>query len=142
VTAVRMMLVALWASLSLLVAATTDVLADDGSSIRDIISRQLEAFKRDDGIEAYAYASPAIQRQFGTPEDFMRMVQQQYAPVYRSAEVEFRNLETVGPSLVQRVFIRGADGEAVIASYFMSQMPDGSWRINGCQIERLPEVSA
>ncbi len=138
----RKLFVLLFASFSLLVSAQSEGRADDRTTIRDVISRQLEAFKRNDGVEAYSYASPTIQKMFRSPDNFMSMVRKQYAPVYRPADVQFRNLETVGRSLVQRVFIRGADGEAVIANYFMSRMPDGSWRINGCQIERLPEVSA
>lgn len=141
-SALRRLVVLLFASFSLLFAGESDGIADDGTIIRDVISRQLEAFRRDDGVEAYSYATPSIQKMFGSPDNFMSMVRKQFAPVYRPADVQFRSLENVGQTLVQRVFIRGADGEAVIANYFMSQMPDGSWRINGCQLERLPEVSA
>ena len=111
-------------------------------AIQQVIGSQLEAFKRDDGAAAFSFASPNIQRIFRNPENFMAMVRQGYAPVYRPAEVEFRDVEQLGNALVQRVFIRGADGEAVIASYSMIQMPDGSWRISGCEIEKLPELAA
>jgi len=43
-----------------------------------------------------------------------------------------------GGELVQPVRMTDAQGRAWIALYPMEQQPDGTWRINGCQLGRLP----
>ncbi len=104
----------------------------DRSSIREIIEGQLAAFQRDDGAQAFSYASPTVRRQFVTPERFMHMVRTGYAPVYRPREVEFRDLVMAGDVPVQKVLLVGPDGVPVMAVYPMQRQADGSWKIDGC----------
>ena len=111
----------------------------DTAAIRAVISHQLGAFLRDDQTAAFADASPTIQQIFHDPETFMQMVRSAYQPVYRSSSVEFRELGMVEGRLVQRVYMVGPDGIAVLADYEMQRQPDGTWRINGCTIERAPD---
>jgi len=111
----------------------------DAAAIRSVISDQLGAFLRDDQTAAFADASPTIQEIFHDPETFMQMVRSAYQPVYRSSSVEFRELGMVEGRLVQRVYMVGPDGVAVLADYEMQRQPDGTWRINGCSIERAPD---
>jgi hypothetical protein len=112
------------------------------AAIRGVISQQLDAFRRDDGVGAFKFASPGIRQQFGTAEVFMQMVRSAYQPVYRPREVEFRDLQLDGGRIVQRVFLVGPDGNPVIARYYMEPQDDGSWRIGGCLLERAPDQSA
>jgi len=44
--------------------------------------------------------------------------------------------------MTQRVLLVGPDGVPVVADYLMQRQPDGSWRINGCILERPPDRSA
>lgn len=120
-----------------------DVTPDDRATIRRVIADQLAAFQRDDGAAAFAYASPAIQAMFGTPDKFLEMVRRGYAPVYRPRAVAFENMIAgdIGQP-VQLVRVIGPDGEAVIAAYEMTRLPDGSWRINGCVLLRAPDQAA
>lgn len=104
----------------------------DRSSIRDVIEGQLAAFQRDDGAQAFSYASPTVRRQFVTPERFMHMVRTGYAPVYRPREVEFRDLVVAGDVPAQKVLLVGPDGVPVMAIYPMQRQADGSWKIDGC----------
>jgi Domain of unknown function (DUF4864) len=115
--------------------------AADQASIRGVITEQIEAFKADDGIAAFAYASPMIQQLFGTPERFMEMVKSGYLPVYRPREVAFLDVVEIEGDLVQRVLVVGPDQRAVRAYYSMQRQQDGTWRINGCTLEQLPEVA-
>ena len=64
-------------------SAENDPIMANIASVRAVISAQIEAFKRDDGEVAFALAAPDIRKMFATPEIFMAMVRQQYAPVYR-----------------------------------------------------------
>jgi hypothetical protein len=48
--------------------------AGEVAMVREVIQVQLEAIGRDDGQTAFAYAAPAIQERFGSPDDFLQMV--------------------------------------------------------------------
>lgn len=118
--------------------AAQDAGSSERSAIVAIIQQQIAAFQRDDGPAAFAFASPTIQQIFGNPDRFMQMVREGYPPVYRPQDVEFLALSEEAGRLVQRVRIVGPGGETVIARYTMIRMPDGSWRIDGCVLERPP----
>jgi hypothetical protein len=112
--------------------------ADAKAAIVSIISRQIDAFRRDDGAEAFGYASPNIQAKFGTPAGFMRMVIEGYFPVYRPKSVKFLDLAWHDGLLIQHVLIEGPDGAFYLALYPMAQMPDGTWRVDGCYLLHAP----
>ncbi len=105
---------------------------DDRAAIVSVIERQLAAFRRDDGREAFSYASPRIQERFGTPERFMEMVRQAYLPVYRPQRIQFLELETMSGTPVQRVFLVGPQRRKWMALYPMRRTREGEWRIDGC----------
>jgi hypothetical protein len=113
-------------------AAEPAVSPADRTLIRGVIEDQLAAFQRDDGAAAFGFASPMIRGQFGTAENFMAMVRQGYAPVYRPREVAFGSLVDMEGRIVQRVLLVGPDGRPVTALYIMEREPDGTWRIDGC----------
>jgi hypothetical protein len=112
--------------------AAAQVSDPDQAAIRQVIEAQLQAFQRDDGPGAYAFASPMIQKKFINADIFLEMVKTGYPAVYRPREVEFRKLKSDSGMLIQQVFVVGPDGEAVLALYEMQQQPDGTWKINGC----------
>ena len=114
----------------------------DRVAIRQVIQSQLDAFKRDDGAAAYAFASPLIQQKFGTAEHFMTMVRTAYPAVYRPKAVEFRELASSDDmGVMQKVFFVGPDGAGVLAFYQMERQPDGSWKISGCFVTTAPDTS-
>jgi hypothetical protein len=114
----------------------------EAAEIRAVIEAQLEAFQADDGAKAFGFASPAIQNLFGDPETFLEMVRRGYPAVYRPRQVEFQELTGGGDGMTQRVLLVGPDGVPVVAAYLMQRQPDGSWRINGCILERSPDQTA
>ena len=114
----------------------------DRAAIRQVIQSQLDAFKRDDGAAAYAFASPLIQQKFGTAEHFLSMVKTAYPAVYRPKAVEFRELASSDDmGVMQKVFFIGPDGAGVLAFYQMERQPDGSWKISGCFVTVAPDTS-
>lgn len=124
-------------------AAQQPVLSDaDRAAIRDVIGRQVEAFRRDDGDAAFGLASPAIQGLFGNAEAFMDMVRQGYRPVYRPRSVEFGEIVALDGQPTQKVQVTGPDGRPVTAFYPMTRLPDGSWRIDGCYLKAPDEPQA
>ena len=123
-------------------ALAQDISPADRAAIRDIIQSQVEAFRRDDGDAAFGYASPTIRGMFGSSEIFMDMVRQGYQPVYRPREFDFREIVTLDGQVTQKVNVVGPDGRPVTAFYPMTQLPDGTWRINGCYLQAPEEHQA
>jgi hypothetical protein len=118
------------------------VSSSDRQVIRDIIQSQVDAFRRDDGEAAFGYASPEIQRMFGTAEVFMDMVRQGYQPVYRPRVFDFEEIVSLNGQPTQKVRVIGPDGRPVTAFYPMRRMPDGTWRIDGCYLKAPEEHQA
>lgn len=114
----------------------------NGSAIRDVITRQLDAFLADDAARAYGFASPGIQQLFPGEERFMGMVRQGYPPVYRPRSREFGDLRQTPQGPVQEVTLIDANGQAWLALYTMEQQPDGSWKIAGVRLVRQDAVAA
>ena len=121
-----------------LLAAAEPVPAEDAQAVRKVIEAQLDAFRKDDAARAFSYATPAIQKMFDSPDGFVRMVRAQYPVVYRPRSVTFRSPVRIGADLAQPVRMTDQGGHPWVVVYPMERQPDGSWRINGCQIGRLP----
>ena len=114
----------------------------DRAAIRAVVEQQLAAFQRDDGGTAFGFASPMIQQQFQSPDNFMRMVRTGYQPVYRPREVQFGAIVAVDGVIDQRVELVGPDGAPALAHYVMQRQPDGSWRINGCFLTASEQLAS
>ena len=127
----------LLAALSLAAAAPAAAQTDP----RDVIGAQIDRFLADDVAGAFEYAAPGIQRLFGTPENFGRMVQQGYPMVWRPAEVTFGEAEARGAGVLQRVII--TDGAGRVHTLLYEMVPEGeTWRIGGVRILDAPDVGA
>ena len=111
------------------------------AEIISVIESQIAAFRRDDAVAAFSFASPTIHAQFGDADTFLAMVAALYPPVYRPRRLEFLDLKSVEGRWVQRVLIVGPQGEFVMAMYPMVRV-DGRWRINGCFLVRPPGQGA
>ena len=97
------------------------------------IAAQIQAFKADDFVTAFTFASPNIQNFFGTPENFGAMVRNGYPMVWRPAEVRFLELREVAGALWQKVMITDGNGQLHVLDYQMIQQENG-WKINGVQL--------
>ncbi|HMB12190.1 DUF4864 domain-containing protein [Saliniramus sp.] len=116
--------------------------AGENLAIRNVITRQLDAFLADDAQRAYSFAAPGIQRLFPGEERFMGMVRQGYPPVYRPRSRDFGALRQTPQGPVQEVILIDANGQAWLALYTMEQQPDGSWKIAGVRLVRENAVAA
>jgi hypothetical protein len=110
------------------------IAADDATPAQNAIRQQEQAFARDDAAAAYAQAAPQIHTIFPSPNIFMALVRQSYAPVYRHQSFEFGESRTEGGVIAQRVHIIDANGEAWEALYTLQTQPDGSLKITGCSL--------
>ncbi len=110
------------------------VSATERQAIEKVIRDQLDAFGRDDARRAFAHATPDIQRMFGTPDNFMRMVHDHYEPVYRAGSVRFVRLDAVDGQWVQTVQLVDEGGRVWRALFTMKRQPNKTWKVGGCQL--------
>lgn len=108
--------------------------AETRAAIRKVIEAQMEAFRQDDGETAFSYAASDVQNQFGTPENFMRMVRLGYRPLYRPLQIHFKLAHMEEGKIWQPLLATAEDGHIVIAIYFVTRLPNGDWRIGGVML--------
>ena len=115
--------------------------APDQSAIKDVISQQLDAFGKGDGVAAEAFASPMIQQKFASPEAFMGMVKSGYGALIRPKSTRFESLDQTPLGLVQKMSVVDSSGVLWTVAYTMTQV-DGKWRISGCFLLKSDAVNA
>jgi Domain of unknown function (DUF4864) len=118
---------------AILVGAIAPARADDNvAAAQTVIRSQEQAFAQDDAAAAYAFASPSIKSWYRTPDTFMSMVRNGYAPVYRHRSFEFGEARLTDGKIVQEVHIIDADGAAWEALYTLEPQDDGTLKISAC----------
>ena len=133
----RTILAALAVVLAFYGTACAEVAPGDRAAIRQVISAQIDAFKRDDGAAALAFAAPNIQAKFVDGAHFLAMARTGYMAVVRPRSVTFGDLTPEdGGKLQQKVELVGPSGEAALALYDMEHEADGRWRIAGCTLTK------
>ncbi|MEN3229854.1 DUF4864 domain-containing protein [Methylorubrum rhodesianum] len=133
------------ASLLILVLAGLATRADDASrdtarrAARATIERQIDAFRRNDAVGAYAEAAPQIRNLFPSAETFIAMVAKGYAPVLRPRSYRFETAqETAEDEIAQGLSLQDEAGLDWVALYTLQRQIDGQWRITGCQLKKAP----
>ena len=122
-------------------AASEKVPPTDARAIEQVLRDQLAAFARDDAKRAFAHAAPDIQRLFGNSDEFLRMVRDAYAPVYRASSIYFVKLEAIGGSVFQTVQLADSEGRVWLARFTMRRQPDKSWKVGGCELARTRSLA-
>ena len=109
---------------------------EDVATAQSVIRSQEEAFGRDDAAAAYEFAAPTIKSWFRTPDIFMSMVRNGYAPVYRHRTFEFGEAKVSEGKIVQLVHIIDSDGVAWEALYTLEPQADGTLKISSCVLAK------
>jgi len=121
--------------------AQTEIDAEDVSRIKQVISEQMDAFRVRDGSKAFSYASPNIRRLFQRPDIFMSMVETGYKPVFEPETVDFLDLSVDPRGLYQDVYVLGHSGASVVARYYMVELEDLGWKIDGVVMIKSDDLS-
>ena len=106
------------------------------ASSRAIVERQFDAFERDDGEAAYALAAPTIKRMFDDAGQFMTMVRDHYAPVYRHRSADFGAFKESGDEASLEATLVDNDEVVWTALYSFRRAPNGDWLISGCVLAK------
>jgi len=122
-------------------ATTTPAQVVRDPAIEATIQQQFDAFRADDVVTAFSFASPTIKGLFGTPENFGMMVRNGYPMVWRPATVQFLELRQVAGNLWQRVMVTDQAGRTHLLDYQMVQTAEG-WQINAVQLLPSLDVGA
>ncbi|MCW9042665.1 MAG: DUF4864 domain-containing protein [Pseudopelagicola sp.] len=103
--------------------------------IAQVIGAQMQAFRAGEIAEAFSYASPGLQRFFGSSERFGEMVRSGYPEVWQPGAVRLVERREIGGRLWQKVLVEDGAGVMHLFDYQMVEQ-DGAWRINA--VRRLP----
>jgi Domain of unknown function (DUF4864) len=106
--------------------------------MRLLIEAQIASMRADDWPGAFALASPDLQAQYGTPAALRDDVIANYAPLPAIASARFINIVTFHGLPTYRVTLADGDALATTAYYLVRRLDDGSLRIAGCVLVRVP----
>jgi len=135
--ALRFLAFGAWFASTLACAAPPDTAklpAKEWTAIRKVIGDQLAALKAGDGTKAMSDAAPGIREQFGTPENFMRMVREGYGALLSARRTQFLEGAVIEDAVVQPLRLVLPDDSVLVALYQMQKQSNGEWRIGGCWI--------
>jgi len=125
----------------LVAEAASTLQQTDVESIRQAVEQQLLALSEDDADEAFALATPSIREQMGSPENFLRVIKEDFSPIYRHLVVLFSQPKHVGDDTIQLVHLTDSQSRVWLAIYSMVRDTAGSWKIDGCQLVETSSVS-
>lgn len=121
--------------------AMESVSAADEIAIHAVVQSQLDALADDDAVSAFELASPATRMQIGSPDNFLRLIKEQYNPIYRNQRALFSAPEVVNGDTIQIVRLTDHESHVWLAIFRMQRESDDSWKIDGCQLIETTSVS-
>ena len=98
--------------------------------IHNIISMQIQAFRKNEPEAAYAFASDFIKSKFPTPAIFMAMVKGSYPMIWSPEKYKFLEQRNHASNVIQRVVFTDVDDNLYFFDYLMLKSDD-VWRIHG-----------
>lgn len=122
-------------------AQVVDLSPADVTEIQGAVQSQIEALANDDADSAFELTTAETKSRLGTPERFLALIKEQYDPVYRNRLVMMATPKMVAGSVYQLVRLTALDSQVWLAIYQMDKDPDGSWKIDGCELIETTLVS-
>lgn len=113
----------------------------DVVAIRGAVQLQLDALEHDDADRAFDLATPERRMIIGSPDNFLRMIKDQYNPIYRHRSVVFQTPEIIEGDAIQTVRITDGEGSVWVAVFWMQQGDDKTWKIDGCELLQTTSVA-
>jgi len=77
----------------------------------------------------------------GSPDRFLRMIKEEYHPIYRYQRAIFSRAEVIDGDPIQVVRVTDGKGHVWLAIFWMQQEEDNSWKIDGCQLLQTTSTS-
>ncbi len=121
--------------------AIDDITTADAIAIHEVVQSQLEALSNDDAVSAFELATPEKRMLIGSPDNFLRLIKEEYNPIYRYQRVIFSRPEVIDGDAIQVVRVTDGYSRVWLAVFWMQQGEDSVWRIDGCQLLQTTSVS-
>lgn len=121
--------------------AIDDITTADAIAIHEVVQTQLEALSNDDAVGAFEQATPEKRMLIGTPDNFLKLIKEEYNPIYRYQRVIYSQPEVVNGDAIQIVRVTDGNSRVWLAVFWMQQGEDSNWRIDGCQLLETTSVS-
>lgn len=103
------------------------------SAVQSTITQQLDALRQADGERAFAFASPSVQRRYGSAETFLIILKKSHRDLISARSVKFMTAEqSSSGSVLQQVMVTNRNGHLGMFIYQLEPQKDGTWRISGC----------
>ena len=113
----------------------------DATAIHETVQSQLDALANDDAASAFELATSEKRMLIGSADNFLRLIKEQYNPIYRHQRVIFSRPEVIDGDAIQIVRVTDSDSRVWLAIFWMQQEEDSSWKIDGCQLLETTSVS-
>ena len=121
--------------------AIGDITTADAIAIHETVQTQLDALSNDDAVSAFELATPEKRMLIGSPDNFLRLIKEEYNPIYRYQRVIFSKPEVINGDAIQVVRVTDGNSRVWLAVFWMQQGEDSTWRIDGCQLLETTSVS-
>lgn len=122
-------------------SAIDNITTADAIAIHEAVQSQLEALANDDAVRAFEQATPEKRMLIGSPDNFLRLIKEEYNPIYRYQRVIFSRPEVVSGTAVQIVRVTDSYSRVWVAVFSMQQGEGSEWKIDGCQLLETTSVS-
>ena len=122
-------------------AAIDGITTADAIAIHKVVQSQLDALSNDDAVGAFELTTPEKRLLIGSPDNFMRMIKEEYIPIYRYQRVIFSSPEVINGDAIQVVRVTDGYSKVWVAVFWMQEGDDGAWRVDGCQLLETTSVS-
>ncbi len=124
------LLIVWWPAQSL----AADLDQSEMAAIQGVVQLQINALAKDDADSAFALTTADTRNRLGTADNFLRLIKEQYDPVYRHRLALFSVPQVVNGKTYQVVRLTDLNSHVWVAIYLMNKDTDGAWKIDGCQL--------
>ena len=115
-------------------SGSSEVPLEMKTGAQSIINGQFQAFRDRDHETAFSFASPSLQKIFGSTQRFIGMVKNGYSAIYDAQNWSFGRSRLEGDTIYQEVLVSGPDGRQWAALYQLNKEADGNWKIGSVRI--------
>ncbi|RJF99247.1 DUF4864 domain-containing protein [Noviherbaspirillum saxi] len=113
----------------------------DAIAIHETVQSQLEALSNDDADLAFQLTTSEKRMQIGSPDKFLKLIKEQYNPIYRYQRVIFSTPEVIDGDAIQMVRITDGYSKVWVAVFWMQEDENSHWKIDGCQLLETTSIS-
>ncbi|MBI1891492.1 MAG: DUF4864 domain-containing protein [Burkholderiales bacterium] len=122
-------------------AWSAELTSSEVTAIQKTVRQQIDALANDDALGAFALTSTDTRTRIGTPDDFLRLIKEEYDPVYRHRLALYSPPQIVNGKTYQLVRLTDLDSRVWIAIYLLDRDEVGDWKIEGCQLVETTTVA-